>query len=87
MSIRIEFYGVSRQRAGCESLTVAAGTAAEALRAALTIAPGLSDCVTPAGNLRAGYIVNLNGRRFLEHTEVSVSPGDTVLLLSADAGG
>lgn len=87
MSIRLEFYGVARRRAGRESLAVNAETVAEALREALVVAPGLSECCTAEGRLRAGYIVNLNGREFLHNTEARVAEGDSILLLSADAGG
>jgi hypothetical protein len=38
-------------------------------------------------HLVEGYACNVNGVSFVRTPNASVNPGDTILLLSADAGG
>ena len=87
MTIRLEFYGIVRSRAGTAALDVSASTLRGALQQALAQCPALEEVCTPDGRLRAGYLVNLNGCQFVCDEQTPLSDGDTVLLLSADAGG
>jgi len=87
MPIRIELFGLARRRVGLPVIEVEARTLGEALREALAQQPGLGDCCTPSGQLRATFVANLNGRRFVTQFETPLEDGDAVLLLSADAGG
>ncbi len=43
--------------------------------------------VIQAGHLRAAFVANLNGDRFIRDPRTPLSSHDCVLILSADAGG
>jgi len=87
MPIRIEFYGIPRTRAGCASVDVEGVTVQQAIVAAMRQIPSLADCCTESGELRSGYIANLNGTEFVAESDHPLVNGDVLLLLSADAGG
>lgn len=87
MTIRLEFYGIVRSRAGTAALNVSATTLREALQQAVARCPALAEVCTLDGRLRQGFLVNLNGCRFVREEQTPLSEGDVVLLLSADAGG
>jgi molybdopterin converting factor small subunit len=87
MTIRLEFYGIVRSRAGRAALDVSARTLREALQQAVAQCPALEEVCTPDGRLRPGFLVNLNGCRFVCDEQTPLWDGDTVLLLSADVGG
>ncbi len=87
MPAYIEFYGIPRQRAGRASLEVHGTTLAEILREAVEEIPALIECCHRDGTLKPGYIANQNGRAFLTDGQTPIAPGDTILLMSADAGG
>lgn len=87
MTIRLEFYGIVRRRAGMAALEVQATTLRDALCQAVAQCPALEEVCTSDGRLRPGFLVNLNGDRFVHVDETSLADGDVVLLLSADAGG
>jgi len=87
MSVRVEFYGVARSRAGVESIDVEAETLQGAIQAAALRLPTFRrDCVDN-GRLRDGYIANINGETFTRDPDAALRSGDAVLILSADAGG
>ena len=93
MAIVVEFYGIPRVRAGvsrtsvCDDLdTVPFGQViAEVARRF----PVFGDCCTQEGRtLLDGYIASIDGLRFVEREEEPiVASGQSVLILSADAGG
>lgn len=87
MSITVEFYGIPRARAGTAAWQTHAATLEELLRAIGQQFPQLEgECVTD-GRLVPGYTANLNAERFVTDPATPLRPGDSVLLLSADAGG
>jgi len=87
MPVRIELYGIPRQRAGVDGLDVEAenlGTALEMLAAAV---PDFARSCLEQGRLKTGYIANLNGHSFTSDPRTPLADGDSLLILSADAGG
>jgi molybdopterin converting factor small subunit len=93
MEITVEFFGIPRQRAGrakmklslrdcAESATL--GTILEIL--ARELPDFARDCVVD-NRLKKGYIANINGQRFITDPEAPITDGETLLILSADAGG
>ena len=44
------------------------------------------DCISE-GNLQPAFAINLNGERFVRDLSVRLCDGDSILLMSADAGG
>lgn len=86
--VRIEFYGIPRQRAGVASIEVDAATVGAALQEAAELLPHFaSDCLDGRGRLRAGYLANRNGQAFTTNPEEPLQSGDSLLILSADVGG
>jgi molybdopterin converting factor small subunit len=87
MAVRIEFYGVPRHRAGVEAIEVEAATLGTALAAARRKLPGLTDSCDDEGRPCRGILVSLGGREFVSDPARPLNAGDTILVLSSDAGG
>jgi len=91
MKVRVEFYGMARQRAGRGQIELELpgrsthlGAVLEAVAAAL---PDLAGEWIADGRLHATLAANLDGERFVSDPRTSVSEENCVLILSADAGG
>ncbi|MHC4954520.1 MAG: MoaD/ThiS family protein [Planctomycetota bacterium] len=87
MAVRVEFFGVARARAGVASIDVDAATLGEALLAAVARHPDLAGEVISGDRPADGYLVSLDGERFLNDPTLALAPGARLLLLSAHAGG
>ncbi len=85
--MRIELFGIARRRAGCEAVDVDADHLGGALRALADACPSLVPDVVADGQLTANFIASLNGDAFVTDLEMRLSPGDTLLVLGAQAGG
>lgn len=91
MTLRVEFFGIARQRAGVghAELMLADGgaTLGNAFNLLTQRFPGLAgECI--AGNrLRSGFSANLGGEQFVSEPTTPLRDGDCLLILSADAGG
>jgi len=89
MGIRIEFYGIARQRAGVGELVLS--TAPQSLsRLLLEVGrrfPGFGKECLVNGQLDRTLAVNLDGNQFVTDPDTSIRDGQCVLILSADAGG
>jgi sulfur-carrier protein len=87
MPIKIELFGIARARAGVAG-TTANGTTLGAVLTELAVRyPGLAEACIDGRRLRPGFTANLGGDRFVTAPETKLADGDTVLLLSLDAGG
>jgi molybdopterin converting factor small subunit len=87
MSVTLEFYGVARLRTGRETLTVEAATVGEALAAMERACPAAAGTLVAAGRLVRHYRLSLNGKEFVSNPETALADGDTMIVLSAEAGG
>ena len=88
MSVRVEFFGIPRERAGVSSIELRdPATLGDALRLLSDRLPSLAESCFSNNALKSGYLANLNGERFTTDPESQLQPGDAVLILSADAGG
>lgn len=87
MTVRVEFFGIPRRRAGTAATDVDAGTLGEVFDQLATRLPRFAESCLDGGRLKAGYTASLNGRIFTTSRETALAPGDTVLILSSDAGG
>ena len=89
--IRVEFFGVPRARAGVDQLTLDLNGPSVSLRQVLDSLtrqlPGLGAEDWLHREFGRSVSANLNGERFVRALEERVQEGDSVLLLSADAGG
>lgn len=76
--MRVEFFGVPRQRAGVAVLEMEAETLGQLLAKLEARFPAFTQ---PA------FAANLNGERFVSDPATPLRREDCVLILSADAGG
>ena len=86
-AVVIELYGVPRLRAGRGQVSVEAGSVAEAIAALEQQCPELAGCVVVAGRLLPTYRLSLNGQVFVSDPATRLRPGDSLVLVAADAGG
>jgi molybdopterin converting factor small subunit len=91
MAIRVEFFGIARQRAGTSQLAldvqaavVPLGDVLERLAAAL---PAFAQECLVGGRLQASLTANLDGQQFVSDPSAPIRDGQSLLILSADAGG
>lgn len=87
MNVTVEFYGIPRQRAGVEAAPAQGRLLGDVLCDLAARFPRLAETCLDGGRLRAGYVANLNGRRFVTDPQTALAAGDRLLILSADAGG
>jgi len=87
MSVRVEFYGIARRRAGVESMDVDAACLSEMVDRLTACLPQLAESCFDGQRLRSGYLANINGRNFTSDPDAPLKDGDCVMILSADAGG
>jgi len=84
--MRVEFFGVPRERAGVAELELHAETLGQLITALANRFPSLGDFIT-GDHLRSSFVANLNGDRFVSDPRTQLTEHDCVLILSADAGG
>ena len=84
--MRVELLGVPRERAGVAELELQAETLGQLLVALAVRCPALGELIT-ADRLQPFVVANLNGDRFVSDPRTPLREGDSVLILSADAGG
>lgn len=84
--MHVEFFGVPRERAGVASLDVEAGTLGQLWTTLAAQIPSLGNLIC-ADRLNPVLVANLNGDRFVSDPATPLSESDSVLILSADAGG
>jgi molybdopterin converting factor small subunit len=84
--MRVEFFGVSRERAGVAERHVDARTLGELLTVLAADHPPLAELL-PGNRLHPALAANLNGDRFVRDPRTPLGEHDCVLILSADAGG
>ena len=98
MRCTVELLGVARLRAARRAVEVrlderrgecGAATVADALTALAAACPALvGPVLTPDGHsLCTGYLLNRNGREFVDRTDAPLADGDRLLLISSAAGG
>jgi len=84
--MRVEFFGIPRERAGTAEFESQAETLGQLLNVIAVRFPSLSE-VVQSGRLCSPFLANLNGDRFISDPATKLSESDYVLILSADAGG
>jgi molybdopterin converting factor small subunit len=85
--ITVEFFGVPRERCGVAATTVPGDRLGTVLRSLEKCFPALATDCLASGRLRPGFAANLNGERFVSDPDTPLRDGDTLLIMSADAGG
>ncbi len=84
--MRVEFLGLARERAGVAELDLHVETLGQLLLALAGRFPSLAELITTNG-LQPSVVANLNGDRFVSDPRTRLKEDDSVLILSADAGG
>jgi molybdopterin converting factor small subunit len=82
--VRVEFFGIPRERAGVAELEIQAETLGDLFVTLATRFPSLGEL---AQSGRSPFLANLNGNRFVSDPGTRLSETDCVLILSAEAGG
>ena len=84
--MRVELFGIPRERAGVAELELQAETLGQLLSTLAVRFPSLGELVH-SGRLQSPILANLNGDRFVTDPATRLNEADCVLILSADAGG
>ena len=87
MKVNVELFGIPRARAGVAKAAAAGESLGDVLSDLARRYPQLGKSCIDGRRLREGYTVNLGGERFVTDPETQLEEGDTILLLSLDAGG
>lgn len=87
MQIAVELFGIPRARAGTAQTSATGNNLGDALADLATRFPELAESCIDGRTLRPGYIVNLGAERFVTSPDTPLKVGDTLLILSLDAGG
>jgi molybdopterin converting factor small subunit len=84
--MHVELLGLPRERAGVAELELEADTLGQLLAALAARFPSFSELVA-VDRLQPSLTANLNGDRFISDPGTRLRESDSVLILSADAGG
>ena len=87
MPVIVELFGIPRARAGVAAATAVGRCLGDVLVDLAERFPGLAESCLDGRTLRPGFTANIGGERFVTDPETLLNDGDTVLLLSLDAGG
>ena len=87
MQVTVELFGIPRARAGVSQTLANGSTLGEVFLDLAQRFPALGDECIQGGFLKAGYTANLQGEKFVTDPATMLNEGDSVLLLSIDAGG
>lgn len=91
MAIRVEFYGIARQRAGVSGVAVdvpaSSVSLADLYRELAIRLPIFGRELLSAGQLHESFSANVDGARFVSDPATRIEDGQCLLILSADAGG
>jgi molybdopterin converting factor small subunit len=84
--MHVEFFGVSRDRAGVDEIDVQADTLGRLLGTLAVRMPGLAELID-VDRLHPSLVANLNGDCFISDPQTPLGEHDRVLIVSSDAGG
>jgi len=92
LNCTVELFGVARLKAKTDRIALTLAAGADVQDALTALAQALPELVGPvltpqAYTLAAGYACNLNGTNFLPALHTPLRSGDSLLILSSDAGG
>lgn len=87
MQVTVELFGIARAHAGISQTTAEGECLGDVLADLAARFPALAETCIEGRRLRPDFTANLGGQRFVSSPETPLVEGDTVLLLSLDAGG
>lgn len=87
MQVPVELFGIARARAGVAQTTAQGDCLGDVLADLARRFPALAETCIDGRRLRPSFTANLGGQRFVTAPETPLTDGETVLVLSMDAGG
>jgi sulfur-carrier protein len=87
MQVAVELFGIARARAGVARTTAQGQCLGDVLAELGDRFPALAESCIDGRELRPSFLASVSGQRFVRAPETPLCEGDTVLLLSMDAGG
>ncbi len=87
MQVAVELFGIPRARAGVAQTSATGNDLGDVLADLAARFPQLAQSCINGRTLRTGFIANLGADRFVTSPDTPLADGDTILLLSLDAGG
>ncbi len=89
--IRVEFFGIAKQRAGIAETIVETESddirLGDVLTELVRRLPALDGQCISGRQLLRGFAANVNGEQFVTDTEARLQDGSSLLIMSSDAGG
>jgi molybdopterin converting factor small subunit len=87
MRVTVELFGIPRLRAGVSQTVADGSTLGDVFWDLSQRFPALGEACISGRRLKAGFTANLRGEKFVTDPSISLREGDSILLLSMDAGG
>ncbi len=87
MRVTVELFGIPRLRAGVSETVAEGSTLGDVLWELSQRFPALGEACISGRCLKAGFTANLRGEQFVTEPSTHLHEGDSILLLSIDAGG
>ena len=87
VTVKVELFGIPRARAGVAQAISSGHNLGDILSDMASRFPELANCCIQGRHLKPGFTANLSGHRFVTDPDTLLSDGDSVLILSLDAGG
>jgi len=86
-TVKVEFYGVIRLRAGVAGYRAHSGTLGSVFRQLEQAFPALAPAYLHAGQAKSHLLVSRDGTEILHDPATPVRAGDCLVFVSAQAGG
>jgi molybdopterin converting factor small subunit len=87
MRVTVELFGIPRLRAGVAQTDANGSTLGDVFWDLAQRFPELGEACVSDRRLKAGFTANLRGEQFVTDPNTYLKEGDSVLLMSMDAGG
>jgi molybdopterin converting factor small subunit len=87
MQVEVELFGIPRARAGVASTSAVGSNLGDVLEDLARRFPQLAETCFDGRLLRSGYVANLSSKQFVTSPDTPLAAGETLLLMSLDAGG
>jgi len=87
MRVEVELFGIARERAESAKVVSSGECLGDILQDLARRFPKLGQTCIDGNQFRPGFIANFGGDRFVSDSNTPLADGDTILILSLDAGG
>jgi hypothetical protein len=87
MQVEVELFGILRARAGTARTVAVGNCLGDVLVDLAARFPALAETCIEGRCLRPSFMASLGGRKFVTAPETPLCAGESLLLLSVDAGG